>query len=341
MRRLLKKAANIVLTVCMILSVTYILVPSERVMAATKTYTVTFRAGEGGRFDASQDVASNVNMDANGSYLEIEVNRGTTLQQAVYAAFGTASVANAFQSANNPILTTEDGYNLLNETEWGIDAETYGEQIKRNKEFVLDYTVLVDPVPYIITFVDAETGNEISAPVMRNGNAGDVIHESPVAVNEYATTDTEKTITLSKDGVNKIVFEYEYTGEVITQLVTTIVPVVTPEAEDEDEGAGAGDADVGEDEPVIEDGDVPLGGDEEPEVGDGEDDEQVIEDGDVPLAGGDESEGEVIPDEDVPLSANGSNLPTVLLVSGIAVAVVVLAVAVVLLVVRKKKTVNK
>lgn len=333
MRRSLKKLANIVLVLCMILSVTYIMVPSEKIMAANKTYTITFRAGEGGSFDVNQEVASNVNVDVNGTYLEIEVARGTTLQQAVYAAFGTASIANAFQVANNPLLNTEDGYNLLNEAEWGIDASVYGEQIKRNKEFVLDYTVLVDPVPYIITFVDAETGNEISAPVMRNGNAGDVINESPVAVNEYATIDTAKTITLSKDGVNKIVFEYEYTGEVITQLVTTIVPVVTPEAE---EGGGAG-----ADEPVIEDEDVPLGGEAEPEAGDAEDDEQMIEDDDVPLADGEATEGEVIPDEDVPLSANKSNLPNVLLVSGIAVAVVVLAVAIVLLAVRKKKTVNK
>ena len=62
--------------------------------------------------------------------------------------------------------------------------------IRHNEEYVLDYGVLVDPVPYSVTFVDKESGEAVAAPIMGYGSEGERITFAPVTVEEYESDDS-------------------------------------------------------------------------------------------------------------------------------------------------------
>ena len=84
--------------------------------------------------------------------------------------------------------------------------------VLRNTEFVVDYGMLVEPVPYKIFYVVKDSGEEIAAPVISYGNDDEQITAVPVKVDGYETKDSAKFFRLSSEQENEVTFYYAYTG---------------------------------------------------------------------------------------------------------------------------------
>ena len=207
-----KKTIGLIVALTCMLAV----LPISTVKAAS-TVTVTFRAGQSGEFDTSlAESISNSNVKVAKDYIKITVAKPDsgvlTAGQIFESGFGTADIDSVFAR-----ITHHDNVALLSAADWKYDSSN---QIKHNKEYVLKYGVLVDPVMYTVRFMDVSSYDaatdrytqEIAAPIINYGNAGDKITVKSALIDNYATTEKEYTINLSKNGDNTHSFYYAYTG---------------------------------------------------------------------------------------------------------------------------------
>jgi hypothetical protein len=215
-------------------------------------------------------------------------------------------------------------------------------EVTKNIDYVLDYAKLVAPVSYSIYYVDAQSGEQIAAPTIAYGNAGDELKQiRPIAISGYETTDSVTSLTLQEGEENSITFHYNYTGTAgtVTNFVTVIVPgdtvtVTEGGAAAAGNATGAGGAAVANPAGAagnaagavnIPDENVPQGAQQG--------NEQDISDEDVPL-GADASAD--ISDEDVPLGANGVQSGNLLFILGGAFTAVLLVAAAGIVLYKKK-----
>ena len=207
---------------------------------ATATYTLTFRSGNVGSFDTAKVNATVKNsslVEVKKEYIRVKAKRGTSVASAVYDAFGRAVQGSGDMNAMFlSFLSENKGYTLLDESTWGPKAS---DTVRHNKEYVLDYGTIVNPVSYTVNYVDAESGDAVAAPIFSYGSAGDRVTVAPVTVSEYDTDDEAVTITLDKNSDNTVTFEYSYTGETfipgetiqrtVTEYQTNVVTVTQPQ----------------------------------------------------------------------------------------------------------------
>lgn len=207
---------------------------------ATATYTLTFRSGNVGSFDTAKVNAAVKNsslVEVKKEYIRVKAKRGTSVASAVYDAFGRAVQGSGDMNAMFlSFLSENKGYTLLDEATWGPKAS---DTVRHNKEYVLDYGTIVNPVSYTVNYVDAKSGDAVAAPIFSYGSAGDSVTVAPVTVSEYATDDEAVTITLDKNSDNTVTFEYSYTGETfvpgetirrtVTEYQTNVVTVTQPQ----------------------------------------------------------------------------------------------------------------
>lgn len=210
-----KKTKNIVSAVC-ILCTCAMFLPAEHIMASPNV-SVTFRAGDAGKINVSTAnalVKDSSLVDVTKNYIRISVPKehASSLGEMLYAAFGITDPDVIFGS-----VTDHDGYTLLPSEKWGFDA---GKKIKNNEEYVLDYGVLVDPVMYMIRYVDVDSydshagkyARQISAPYINYGNAGDNIEMNAAIVDGYASAENKCSFKLERGKDNGYTFFYAYTG---------------------------------------------------------------------------------------------------------------------------------
>lgn len=269
--------------------------PVKAEETAKKTYTVTFRAGNVGRFQTESNNISGDNVEVTANYIKFTVAKGESLAQ-TFGFIGNDADLDAFFL--NMTADIDSGYRLKNASSWCAGAAEAA--VNRNTEYVLDYAKLVNPVKYMIRFVDVESGEQIAAPTIAYGNAGEEIECSPLSVASYYTEDEMVSIMLNAEDedANNVTFRYTYNGEADTTVQTvteykagdTIVNTVTNEIEEETPAAAATAAaatpvqdDAQGADVVIEDEAVPLAN-EEGEAAVSEDNLVDIEDEQVPLA---------------------------------------------------------
>ena len=344
-------------SVCMIFILAVSAVSVVPVQAAA-TYTLTFRSGNVGSFDTAKVNAAVKNsslVEVKKEYIRVKAKRGTSVASAVYDAFGRAVQGSGDMNAMFlSFLSENKGYTLLDESAWGPMAS---DTVRHNKEYVLDYGTIVNPVSYTVNYVDAESGDAVAAPIFSYGSAGDRVTVAPVTVSEYDTGDEAVTITLDKNSDNTVTFEYSYTGETfipgetirrtVTEYQTNVVTVTQPQnnnnnnantnnANADNNGANAENNDAnadngnnadnnGNDGQNIPDDDVPL------------DDGNRNNDGDNAANGDSSDDLTNIEDEQTAKSANPEQSNSWIVYGIVASAAMVVAVAGTTLVIRKRK----
>lgn len=354
-------------SVCMIFILAVSAVSVVPVQAAA-TYTLTFRSGNVGSFDTAKVNATVKNsslVEVKKEYIRVKAKRGTSVASAVYDAFGRAVQGSGDMNAMFlSFLSENKGYTLLDESTWGPKAS---DTVRHNKEYVLDYGTIVNPVSYTVNYVDAESGDAVAAPIFSYGSAGDRVTVAPVTVSEYDTDDEAVTITLDKNSDNTVTFEYSYTGETfipgetiqrtVTEYQTNVVTVTQPQTNNNNNNnnnANANNANNANADNADNNGANAGNNDANADNGNNADnngnDGQNIPDDDVPLddgngnndgdnaANGDSSNDLTnIEDEQTAKSANPKQ-PNSWIVYGIVAAVVlVVAVTGTTLVIRKRK----
>lgn len=258
---------------------------------AKRTYTVTFRAGNVGRFQTESYGINDENIEVTANYIKFTVEKGQSLGSSFDFISDDAGLDAFFLNITDDI---DDGYRLKRASDWCSGAAETA--VNRNTEYVLDYAKLVNPVKYMICFVDAASGEQIAPPTIAYGNAGEELVCSPLAIASYVTEDEAVNLVLNAENetANSVIFRYTYNGETAAVLetvteytsggtvVNTIVEdvveeqpagaaVITPNANDANDVNDVNDAQ----EVTIEDAEVPLGN---------EDNLVDIEDEEVPLA---------------------------------------------------------
>lgn len=292
----MKKVTKLFMNIMAAFIIFAMLAPATSVKAETtapKTYTVTFRAGNVGRFQLDENRIDSNNMEVTENYVKFTVEKGESLSSTFDFISDDASLDAFFLNLTADI---DSGYRLKNASSWCAGAATA--TVNRNTEYILDYAKLVNPVKYVIRFVDAKSGEQIAPPTIAYGDDGEEIICTPLSVASYQTGDEAVSIVLNAqdETANTVTFQYTYTGEVGTTVQTvtayepgdTIVETVLneiPEAQPAGAAVVATPNEGGEEEGnrTIEDEEVPLANEnaqnEEPE-----DELMNIEDEEVPLA---------------------------------------------------------
>ena len=145
-------------SICMIFILAVSAVSVIPVQAAA-TYTLTFRSGNVGSFDTAKVGAAVKNsslVEVKKEYIKVKAKRGDSVASAVYDAFGRAVQGSGDMNAMFlSFLSENKGYTLLDESTWGPKTS---DNVRHNKEYVLDYGTIVNPVSYTVNYVDAESG---------------------------------------------------------------------------------------------------------------------------------------------------------------------------------------
>ena len=169
-------------SVCMIFILAVSAVSVVPVQAAA-TYTLTFRSGNVGSFDTTKvnvAVKNSSLVEVKKEYIRVKAKRGTSVASAVYDAFGRAVQGSGDMNAMFlSFLSENKGYTMLDESAWGPKAS---DTVRHNKEYVLDYGTIVNPVSYTVNYVDAESGDAVAAPIFSYGSAGDSVTVAPVTI---------------------------------------------------------------------------------------------------------------------------------------------------------------
>ena len=296
-------------SVCMIFILAVSAVSVVPVQAAA-TYTLTFRSGNVGSFDTAKVNAAVKNsslVEVKKEYIRVKAKRGTSVASAVYDAFGRAVQGSGDMNAMFlSFLPENKGYTLLDEATWGPKAS---DTVRHNKEYVLDYGTIVNPVSYTVNYVDAESGDAVAAPIFSYGSAGDRVTVAPVTVSEYDTDDEAVTITLDKNSDNTVTFEYSYTGETfipgetiqrtVTEYQTNVVTVTQPQNNNNNNNnnnANANNANANNADNANADNNGANAGNNDANADNGNN------------ADNNGNDGQNIPDDDVPLDdGNGNN----------------------------------
>lgn len=354
-------------SVCMIFILAVSAVSVVPVQAAA-THTLTFRSGNVGSFDTAKVNATVKNsslVEVKKEYIRVKAKRGTSVASAVYDAFGRAVQGSGDMNAMFlSFLSENKGYTLLDESTWGPKAS---DTVRHNKEYVLDYGTIVNPVSYTVNYVDAESGDAVAAPIFSYGSAGDRVTVAPVTVSEYDTDDEAVTITLDKNSDNTVTFEYSYTGETfipgetiqrtVTEYQTNVVTVTQPQTNNNNNNnnnANANNANNANADNADNNGANAGNNDANADNGNNADnngnDGQNIPDDDVPLddgngnndgdnaANGDSSNDLTnIEDEQTAKSANPKQSNSWIVYGIVAAVVLVVAVTGTTLVIRKRK----
>ena len=211
---------TVVIFMAFVLPMTTVKASEEKEAVEKRMYTVTFRAGNVASFDTDKITVSD-GMEVTKNYIKVKVAKGDTLAFTVPGWESDAGLTSWFSNC----------LHYEKEAAYGLKAFSgvVGTAVERNTEYVLDYKRLIDPVSYMVNFIDSQTKEQIATPQIIYGNAEETIMVTPVTVSDYTPTESSKIIKLEKGKENTATFEYRYTGavETITSTVTNVVPGTT------------------------------------------------------------------------------------------------------------------
>ena len=211
---------TVFLFMALVLPMTTVKASEEKEAVEKRMYTVTFRAGNIACFDIDKITVSE-GMEVTKNYIKVKVAKGDTLAFTVPGWESDVRLTSWFSNC----------LHYEKEAAYGLKAfnGVVGTAVERNTEYVLDYKRLIDPVSYMVSFIDSQTKEQIATPQIIYGNAEETIMVTPVTVSDYTPTESSKIIKLEKGKENTATFKYRYTGavETITSTVTNVVPGTT------------------------------------------------------------------------------------------------------------------
>ena len=192
--------------------------------------SLTAAAEEGGKYTVKikPGRVARLNSDFGGTVSEatgtvtIEVDPGDSMPVSLEELKAKGAITLTDEAGEKAYYVTG-----VKESSIGLDEDgSLPSQVNQNIELVLDYGVLIDPVDYVIRYVDTE-GNPLAAQLDSVGNAGDVVNSKAKVIEGYTVDSETKSLTLSGEAgaANELVFVYTYIpGEthVITNTQTNI-----------------------------------------------------------------------------------------------------------------------
>lgn len=179
-----------------------------------KTYTVSFRPGNVGKFDFE-------------SIKEANQYAGYSFEETKNGAIKVTVPSGAYVQFPSYVIADE-GYFPKG---WNEVTDSSEFQVTKNSEFVADYGRLIDGVEYQVKYLIQGTETSVRPIYDTKGNNGEVVSQTApktIEVSEgafYILLDEEtKSITLSnkEDAVNEIVFEYKLQDRTYSETEETL-----------------------------------------------------------------------------------------------------------------------
>lgn len=202
---------------CFALSVFLAAGPLEIYAAEPQTYNITFSPGKVGEFT--------------GDFLAECKAAGATVSEKTGSVKLRVPAGSAVRLPNPADVQIKDEY----EGKYVVNTDnsflTGGSVTAgQSQSYVVDYAALVDGVTYRIEFIDAESGEEIAAPVIAQGNIDQVVPYVAETIEGYTlSSESSQTMTLT-EGENRLTFSYTRNVESVppeTQIIETPGDTIT------------------------------------------------------------------------------------------------------------------
>lgn len=202
---------------CFAISAFLAAAPLEIYAAEQQTYNITFSPGKVGEFTADFiaecEAAGGSVSDRTGS-VKLKVPAGSSVQLP-----NPADVQIKEEYQGRYVVNTDDSFL----TGGSITAD-------QSESYVVDYAALVEGVTYRIEFIDAESGEEVAAPITAQGNVDQVVPYVAETIDGYTLSgDSSQTMTLTS-GENTMTFTYTRNVEEVppqTQIIETPGDTIT------------------------------------------------------------------------------------------------------------------
>lgn len=227
-----------------------------KALAADQMYTITYRPGKIGTFTSGLEERYEEYAQANGGSVSVGGKTGNIkLELPAGTEYPAAPRQDEIQ-----IRDEYEGKYVIN-TDW---MPATGKTVTESESYVVDYDALVNGVTYRVEFVDAESRQQVAAPIIAQGNVDQwVTYAAAQRIDNYElNTDQPDGIRLSEGGDNTLTFTYTNTdvnvvetpGDVVTEevpvpgdnvTVVENVPGTTAGAGTGTAGTGAGTAGAG------------------------------------------------------------------------------------------------
>lgn len=191
-------------------------------LAADQMYTITYRPGRIGTFSSELEQRYQTFAKENGGSVTISDKTGNIKLE---LPAGTEYPAAPRQ--DEILLKEEYEGKYVISTDWMPQT---GQMVTESENYVVDYEALVDGVTYRVEFVDAESGQQVAAPIIAQGNVDQwITYAAAQRLDTYVLDAGQPDgIRLTKDGDNTLTFTYtdsnvtvvETPGDVVTEEVT-------------------------------------------------------------------------------------------------------------------------
>lgn len=191
-------------------------------LAADQMYTITYRPGRIGTFSSELEQRYQTFAEENGGSVTVSDKTGNIKLE---LPAGTEYPAAPRQ--DEILLKEEYEGKYVISTDWMPQT---GQTVTESENYVVDYEALVDGVTYRVEFLDAESGQQVAAPIIAQGNVDQwITYAAAQRLDTYVLDAGQPDgIRLTKDGDNTLTFTYtdsnvtvvETPGDVVTEEVT-------------------------------------------------------------------------------------------------------------------------
>lgn len=202
---------------CLALTAFLAAAPLEIYAAEQQTYNITFSPGKVGEFTSDflaecETVGAAVSSRTGSVKLQVPAGSAVRLPN-------PADVQMKEEYEGKYVVNTDNSFL----TGGSITAD-------QSQSYVVDYAALVEGVTYRIEFIDAESGEEIAAPITAQGNIDQVVPYVAETIEGYTLINaSSQTMTLT-EGENRMTFSYARDIENVppqTQIVETPGDTIT------------------------------------------------------------------------------------------------------------------
>lgn len=191
-------------------------------VAADQMYTITYRPGKIGTFTSELEERYQTFAQENGGSATVSDKTGNIkLELPAGTEYPAAPRPDEIQ------LKDEYEGKYVISTDWMPQT---GMTVTESENYVVDYDALVEGVTYRVEFVDAESGQQVAAPIIAQGNVDQwITYAAAQRLDGYVLDAGQPDgIRLTQGGDNTLTFTYtssnvnvvETPGDVVTQEIT-------------------------------------------------------------------------------------------------------------------------
>lgn len=206
MRKQKTKKKNLIAITAACLGMMITTVPA----AAASEYTVTIRPGGIARFSEDflgQYEAIGAEITQKTGSIKVKVPVGHTIPYV--------------PTENDMVYESEAQGRYVMSTDW-YNAES----VTENMDMIVKYDALVNGVEYMVRYVDAQSGEDVSTPVIAQGNMGDTYTYYRKEVENYSCQTASQRMTLGADA-DENVLTFQYTSTLEDIVNEEVIPGTT------------------------------------------------------------------------------------------------------------------